>query len=194
VADLAPAFLRSALSLVSQEPPLLALSIRENILYSAPPGAEARLDEALSVAQLRPVISALPKGLDTMVGERGVRLSGGQKQRVAIARALVRSPACLMLDEATSALDGALEEKCQSGLEMHLSSRTPRPGGLLLVAHRLSTVRNADTIYVLAEGQVVESGSYAKLMDAEASPLGCFRQLVAKQVAAPEGDTEDSDI
>jgi len=162
LATLTARHVRSVLGAVSQEPPLFALSVRDNILYACPPGAEARLADAAATAQLAPVLELLPQGMDTMVGERGVRLSGGQKQRVAIARAVVRAPKLLLLDEATSALDGASEAAVQASLEAHLSASG---AGLLLVAHRLSTVRNADAIAVMVDGVVAEIGSYDTLMD-----------------------------
>ena len=184
VAALDPAFVRKALAAVAQEPPLFALSVRENILYNAPPGAEARLAAACAVANLEAVLAALPAGLDTLVGERGVRLSGGQKQRVAIARAVVRDPALLLLDESTSALDSESERKVAAALEAHLALRLPAPGGMLLVAHRLSTVRNAHTIIVLADGRVAEAGSYDELVAKEG---GAFRALVARQLQSADG-------
>ncbi len=180
VSTLDPTFVRGAIGAVSQEPPLFALSIRENILYNAPAGSAARLDGAVTIAHLSAVLAQLPQGLDTLVGERGVRLSGGQKQRVAIARAVVRQPALFLLDEATSALDSASEASVQAALEEHQRSRAPR-GGMLLVAHRLSTVRNADAIFVLVDGVVAEHGTYDDLLSREG---GAFRALVAKQLAS----------
>lgn len=181
-AVLDPTFLRAAVGAVHQEPPLFALSVRDNILYNAPPGAQARLASAVTIAHLDGVLAQLPMGLDTLVGERGVRLSGGQKQRVAIARAVVRAPSLLLLDEATSALDSASEAAVQHALEAHLVARTPR-GGMLLVAHRLSTVRSADAIFVLVEGIVAEHGTYDELVAREG---GAFRALVAGQLAGQE--------
>ena len=176
-ATLSPAHIRTMLGAVGQEPPLFALSVRDNILYAAPPGAAARLDAAVAAAHLLPVLSQLPSGLDTMVGERGVRLSGGQKQRVALARALVRAPRLLLLDEATSALDGASEVAVQASLEAYMEASG---GGCVLVAHRLSTVREMQRICVLEGGVVGESGSYAELLDEQKSPKGLFRTLVAQ--------------
>jgi ABC-type multidrug transport system fused ATPase/permease subunit len=178
LAELDPTYIRRYIAAVTQEPPLFALSIRENILYNAPPGAAARLAAAVTIAQLDAVVAQLPQGLDTLAGERGVRLSGGQKQRVAIARAVVRAPALLLLDEATSALDAHAERRVACALEAHLAARAPC-GGMLLVAHRLSTVRSAHTIFVLAAGVVAECGTYEALLSQEG---GLFRALVARQL------------
>jgi ABC-type multidrug transport system fused ATPase/permease subunit len=187
VAELDPTFLRRHVAAVTQEPPLFALTIRDNILYNAPPGAASRLAAAVTVSHLDSVLAALPAGLDTLVGERGVRLSGGQKQRVAIARAVVRAPALLVLDEATSALDSDSERRVALALEEHLASRAPR-GGMLLVAHRLSTVRNADIIFVLSGGVVAESGTYDALLATEG---GLFRALVARQLQGADDGGEE---
>jgi ABC-type branched-subunit amino acid transport system ATPase component len=180
ISTLDPKFIRSVLSAVTQEPPLFALSVKDNIMYNAKADQPAsNLQEAVGIAQLDSVIANLPQGLDTLVGERGVRLSGGQKQRVAIARAIYRRPTLLLLDEATSALDSASEAAVQEALETHLQQRAP-PGGMLLVAHRLSTVRNAHAIFVLKDGVVADSGTYDELV---ARP-GQFRTLVAQQLAS----------
>ena len=189
-ATLDPKYIRTVMSPVTQEPPLFAVSIRENILYNAPRDSESRLDEAVAIAQLATVLAQLPKGMDTLVGERGVRLSGGQKQRVAIARAVVRAPCLLLLDEATSALDSASEAMVQGALEEHLQRRSPR-GGMLLVAHRLSTVRNANAIFVMVDGVVAEHGTYDDLLGHE----GPFKALVAQQLASQtETEPEEAPV
>jgi ABC-type multidrug transport system fused ATPase/permease subunit len=189
-ATLDPKYIRTVMSPVTQEPPLFAVSIREIILYNAPRDSASRLDEAVAIAQLASVLAQLPKGMDTLVGERGVRLSGGQKQRVAIARAVVRAPCLLLLDEATSALDSASEAMVQGALEEHLQRRTPQ-GGMLLVAHRLSTVRNANCIYVMVDGVVAEHGTYDELLGHE----GPFKALVAQQLASQtEAEPEEAPV
>ena len=193
--DLDPTYLRSVISAVQQEPPLFALSVRDNILYAMPPGAAdspqriaASLAAAVKAADLDGVLADLPSGLDTVVGERGVTLSGGQKQRVAIARAVVRSPALLILDEATSALDAASEMRVQANLEGLLCARAPKCG-LLTIAHRLSTVRSAELIVVLHKGCVREAGSHDELVQ---RPGGLYRMLVRRQMAEAEvGEVAD---
>ena len=183
IAGLDPTHLRRVVTAVQQEPPLFALSVRDNITYNVRGGAPSAEDvaAACTVADLDAVLADLPDGLDTVVGERGVRLSGGQKQRVAIARAVVRRPLLLALDEATSALDAASERRVQTALESHLSSRTP-PCGLLVVAHRLSTVRNAQLIVVLHRGAVREQGTHDELI----SRGGIYRNLVQHQLQAQQ--------
>jgi len=183
VATLRPTFLRSVIASVTQEPPLFAMSVRDNILYAAPAKSAASLATAVTVAHLDGVISQFPNGLDTLVGERGMRLSGGQKQRVALARAVVRNPSLLVLDEATSALDADSERRVAAALEAHMASRSPM-GGLLLVAHRLSTVRSADLIVVLRAGLVAEQGTYDELL----AQKGVFRALVAQQLQEVEAE------
>ncbi|KAI1498378.1 P-loop containing nucleoside triphosphate hydrolase protein [Biscogniauxia marginata] len=153
---------RRHLSLVAQEPTLFQGTLRENILLGATADddvSEARLEAACRDASIHDFIASLPEGYDTAVGSRGVSLSGGQKQRVAIARALARDPRLLLLDEATSSLDSESEGLVQSAFERAASGRT-----MVVVAHRLATVQNADVIFVLGEGKVLEKGSHAELL------------------------------
>jgi ATP-binding cassette subfamily B protein len=162
---------------VAQDTQLFAHSIRENIAYGCPwPAAEADVREAARAAHAHDFIADFPEGYDTRVGERGVRLSGGQKQRIAIARALLRRPRLLLLDEATSALDAESEAAVQSALDALIAA-----GGrtVVLVAHRLSTVVNADQIAVLDGGAVAECGTHAALA---ARPGGVYARLVARQL------------
>ena len=151
--------LRRQIGLVSQDVFLFGTTLRENIAYGRLDATESEIIEAAQKAQLGPMISSLPDGLNTMVGERGVMLSGGQKQRVAIARAFLKNPPILILDEATSALDSQTEREIQSALEALSVGRTT-----LVIAHRLGTIRNADRIVVMQDGQVREVGSHAALM------------------------------
>ena len=151
--------LRRQIGLVSQDVFLFGTTLRENIAYGRLDATEAEIIEAAHKAQLGPMIASLPDGLNTMVGERGVMLSGGQKQRVAIARAFLKNPPILILDEATSALDSQTEREIQSALEALSVGRTT-----LVIAHRLGTIRNADRIVVMQDGQVREVGSHAALM------------------------------
>ena len=151
--------LRRQVAVVSQDVILFHDTVRANIAYAAPGSSEAAIIEAAKAAQAWSFIQELPKGLDTQVGDRGVRLSGGQRQRIAIARALLKDAPILLLDEATSALDSESERAVQSALEQLMVGRT-----VLVVAHRLGTVRRAHQILVLSKGQVVEQGSHQDLM------------------------------
>ncbi|MCU0857734.1 MAG: ABC transporter ATP-binding protein/permease, partial [Pontiellaceae bacterium] len=150
---------RRHISVVPQETMLVSGTIRENILYGLNDAAEDRLRAAVEMANLHEFIDQLPDGLNTRIGEGGASLSGGQKQRVAIARALIRDPHILILDEATSALDVVAERQVQQAIETAVKNRTT-----FIVAHRLSTIRNADRIVVMNEGRIVETGSYSELM------------------------------
>ena len=160
VARLDPRDLRARLGLVPQDPVIFSLSARENIRYGRP---DATDDEVLAAARAANAafLEELPEGLDTFLGEKGVRLSGGQRQRVAIARAILRDPSVLLLDEATSALDAESERAVQAALDHLSQGRTT-----LVVAHRLATVRRADRIIVLDEGRIVESGTHDELVAA----------------------------
>ena len=164
--------------LVSQEPTLFATSIFENIKYGRPSATEEEVYAAAKASNAHDFISALPSKYKTTVGEGGVQLSGGQKQRVAIARALLKDPKVLLLDEATSALDAESERLVQSALEKLMEGRTT-----IVVAHRLSTIRNADHICVLQQGIMVEEGTHHGLLE---NPTGAYSQLVALQ-QSPEG-------
>ncbi|KUJ21301.1 multidrug/pheromone exporter, ABC superfamily [Mollisia scopiformis] len=164
---------RSRIALVSQEPVLYSGTIRENIVS----GAAEHVDEEVVVkacrdANIHEFITSLPDGLNTLVGSKGVMLSGGQKQRIAIARALIRDPKILLLDEATSALDSTSECIVQEALDKAAKGRTT-----IAIAHRLSTVQNADVIYVLEGGRVVESGDHKSLMEGR----GRYFELVRLQ-------------
>jgi ATP-binding cassette, subfamily B, bacterial MsbA len=151
--------LRAQVAWVPQEPVLFSGTVRQNLWLGRPEASEEELWTALRRAHADQVVRALPRGLDEEVGERGAKLSGGQRQRLAIARALVREPSLLLLDEPTSALDAASEREVQAGLAELMAGRTT-----LIVAHRLSTVRDADRICVLDEGRVVEEGTHAELV------------------------------
>jgi ATP-binding cassette subfamily B protein len=150
---------RHYLSVVPQQTVLFAGSVRDNILYGVDDCDETRLRQALVDANAAGFIDALPQGLDTRIGENGAKLSGGQRQRIAIARALIRDPRILILDEATSALDTESERLIQQALEKLMKGRTT-----FVVAHRLSTIRNADRIVVLEHGRIVEIGNHKELL------------------------------
>ncbi len=159
---------RAQFALVTQEPLLFAATVRENLLLARPGASETELRRAAALAQADGFLSALPKGYDTPLGERGVRLSGGQKQRLALARALLADAPVLILDEATSSLDPESEREVQAALAAVLPGRTA-----LVIAHRLSTVADADVVHVLQEGRVVESGTRTALLQQG----GLFAQL-----------------
>ncbi|MFD2334193.1 ABC transporter ATP-binding protein [Cohnella sp. GCM10020058] len=150
---------RSRIAVVHQSTVLFSGSIRENITYGLPSVSEDRLEEVIRMTYLQDVIAQLPEGLDTAVGEHGGKLSGGQRQRIAIARALVRDPKIILLDEATSALDNESEYYVQQAMQKLIQNRTT-----FIVAHRLSTIRDADRIVVMKRGQVAEIGTYDELM------------------------------
>lgn len=152
--------LREHIGLVQQEPALFATTIYDNILYGKDGASEAEIIEAAKIANAHSFISALPEGYLTKVGERGLQLSGGQKQRIAIARAIIKNPAILLLDEATSALDVESERIVQQALDRVMQTRTT-----VMVAHRLSTVQNADEISVLEDGKIIEKGSHKSLVE-----------------------------
>jgi len=166
-------WLRSQLGLVGQEPVLFATSMKENILYGKEDATDEEIRKAIELANAAKFIDKLPHGLDTMVGEHGTALSGGQKQRLAIARAILKNPKILLLDEATSALDAESERIVQDALENVMKNRTT-----VVVAHRLTTIRNADLIAVVHQGKLVEQGTHNELMK---DPEGAYTQLVCMQ-------------
>lgn len=152
-------WLRQQMGVVSQEPVLFSDTIRANIAYGKEGATEAEIIAAAEMANAHGFISRLQEGYDTLVGERGVQLSGGQKQRVAIARAIVKEPKILLLDEATSALDIESERVVQDALDQVMVDRTT-----LIVAHRLSTIKNSHLIAVVSQGTIVEKGSHESLI------------------------------
>ncbi|NLF86623.1 MAG: ABC transporter ATP-binding protein [Lentisphaerae bacterium] len=154
------ASLRRQIGTVIQETFLFNTSVRENILYARPEAGEAELIEAARGAFAHDFIQKLPKGYDTVIGERGVRLSGGERQRLAIARAFLANPRILILDEATSMVDTEAEQVIQQALGALMRGRTT-----FIIAHRLSTVRGADKILVIDGGRIAEAGDHATLMD-----------------------------
>lgn len=167
--------LRSKIGIVPQEVLLFGGSIRENIAYAKPDASEEEIVLAAKKANAWQFISQFPEGMDTLVGERGVKLSGGQRQRVAIARAILKDPAILILDEATSSLDAESESLVQEALDELMKGRTT-----LIIAHRLATIRKVDRIYVLSEGKIVEQGSHMELLK---DTSGFYANLVRLQFA-----------
>ena len=175
--------LRDHIALVTQEPFLFDDTIAANIAYGRPGATQAQIEDAARSAAAHDFITALPEGYATRAGEAGLRLSGGQRQRIAIARAFVKDAPILLLDEATSALDTESEALVQAALE-----RLMRGRATLMIAHRLSTVRNADRIYVIESGRVVEEGSH----DALVAKGGLYSRLARQQSldgAAPTVET-----
>lgn len=165
--------LRSQTSIVPQDIMLFGGTIMENIAYGKTGASEAEIIEAAKKANAHEFITRFPEGYKTLVGERGIKLSGGQRQRIAIARAILNNPAILILDEATSSLDSESERLVQAALETLMEGRTS-----FIIAHRLSTVRSADNIVVIKEGQMIESGTHEELIE---KPDGMYRMLSALQ-------------
>jgi ABC transporter fused permease/ATP-binding protein len=172
--------LRRQMAFVPQDVMLFGGTIRENIAYGNPDASEEEIIAAARKANAHDFIVSFPEGYQTIVGERGIKLSGGQRQRIAIARAILKDPVILILDEATSSLDSASESLVQEALENLMKNRTS-----FVIAHRLSTVRNADKIYVLDKGQIVESGTHQELMDIEE---GLYKSLSKLQFASAVED------
>ncbi|WML51580.1 ABC transporter ATP-binding protein [Neobacillus sp. PS3-12] len=166
--------LRRSVSYVSQEPFLFNASIRENLLLIQPNSNEEELWKALDFSSAAEFVRKLPMGIDTIVGDRGIRLSGGERQRLVIARAILRKPSILVLDEATSALDTDNESKIQESLERLKGQMT-----IIVIAHRLSTIRNADQVIVLDQGKIIQQGGFKQLANEQ---KGMFNHLLKKQM------------
>jgi len=165
--------LRGSMALVSQEVAIFSDTLRENIAYGTPGATDEQVVEAAKLAAAHDFISELPEGYNTRVGENGVKLSGGQRQRISIARAMLRNAPILLLDEATSALDATSERLVQMALERLQRGRTT-----IVVAHRLSTIMNADIIYVMSHGRIIESGSHAELLGASGAYARLYGSLM----------------
>ncbi len=176
IRDITQASLRAAIGLVPQDTVLFNDTIRANIAYGRPHSDQAEIENAARAAQIHTFVDGLPDGYETVVGERGLKLSGGEKQRVAIARMVLKNPPILILDEATSALDSLTEQQIQTALRDLSSGRTT-----LMIAHRLSTVVDADQILVIEEGKVVEQGRHQELL----SRQGSYAAMWARQQETP---------
>jgi ATP-binding cassette subfamily B protein len=177
VRDLSFESLAAAVGVVSQDTYLFHASIRDNLRFARPDATDEEIEAAAAAAQVHDLIASLPDGYDTLVGERGYRFSGGEKQRIAIARTILRNPPVLVLDEATSALDNETERAVQAALDDLSVGRTS-----IVIAHRLSTVRDADLIVVLHRGEVVEMGTHDDLLRA----AGHYARLHAREADEPE--------
>jgi ATP-binding cassette subfamily B protein len=168
------ASLRDTVAVVTQDPHLFHDTLRANLVYARPAATDEELLRALELAQILPLVASLPDGMDTVVGERGYRLSGGEKQRVALARLILKAPDVVVLDEATAHLDSESEAAVQQALRLTLAGRTS-----LVIAHRLSTVREADELLVIDDGRIVERGTHRELLAAE----GLYSELYRTQFA-----------
>jgi ATP-binding cassette subfamily B protein len=176
VRDATLASIRAIVGVVTQDAHMFHDTIRANLLYARPGASETELFDAIRAAQILPLITSLPDGLDTLVGDRGYRLSGGEKQRIAIARLLLKAPDVVVLDEATAHLDSESEMAVQIALKTALAGRTS-----VVIAHRLSTVRNADQILVVAAGRIVERGRHADLLAADGLYAELYRTQFERQ-------------
>ncbi|HEU0102048.1 MAG TPA: ABC transporter ATP-binding protein [Mycobacteriales bacterium] len=181
VRDVTLQSLRDVVGVVTQDAHMFHDTIRANLLYAAPQATDEQLWAALEAAQVGPLVHALPDGLDTVVGDRGYRLSGGEKQRMAIARLLLKAPGVVVLDEATAHLDSESEAAVQQALKTALAGRTS-----LVIAHRLSTVREADQILVLEDGLVVEHGRHEELLAAGGLYCELYRTQFERQATVDE--------
>jgi ATP-binding cassette subfamily B protein len=179
ISELSKEWLRDNTGFVTQEPFLFNTTIRENLTLAKHEASDGELWEILEAANAAEFIRALPQGLDTRAGERGIRFSGGEKQRLSIARALLKNPPLLLLDEATSALDNTTEKLVQQALDNLRTNRTS-----FVIAHRLSTIRNADLICVLHHGELVERGTHDELI----TEGGHYARLQSGKTVAPESD------
>ena len=175
------ASVRDVVGVVTQDPHLFHDTLRANLLYARPEATELEVLDALAQAQIGHLVADLPDGLDTVIGERGYRLSGGEKQRVALARLMLKAPDVVVLDEATAHLDSESEAAVQRALRETLSGRTS-----LVIAHRLSTVREADELLVIDGGRIVERGTHASLL----ADNGLYAELYRTQFADQEEETE----
>jgi ATP-binding cassette subfamily B protein len=176
VRDATAESLTATIGVVTQDAHLFHDTIRGNLLYAKPDATPGELEAALAGAQIATMVSSLPDGLDTVVGDRGYRLSGGEKQRLAIARILLKAPEIVVLDEATAHLDSESEAAVQQALATALAGRTS-----VVIAHRLSTVREADMILVLDHGRIVERGRHDELLEAKGQYADLYRIQFERQ-------------
>jgi ATP-binding cassette subfamily B protein len=171
--------------MVTQDAHMFHDTIRANLVYARPGATEAELREALAGAQILALVDSLPDGLDTLVGDRGYRLSGGEKQRMAIARLLLKAPDVVVLDEATAHLDSESEAAVQQALRTALTGRTS-----LVIAHRLSTVRDADLVLVIDEGRIVERGTHDDLIARGGLYAELYQTQFRQQSSPPDAPSD----
>ncbi len=174
--------LRLQLGLVTQDPQLFSGTIRENLTFVNPSATDEQINEVLKKAACQNLLARAEKGLDTVIGEGGLKLSGGERQRISIARALLRRPRLMIFDEATSALDSLTEEEISQTVRGITSQRQHIT---IMIAHRLSTIMHADRIYVLEKGKVVETGTHATLLDEKGLYYAMWRQQIGERKEAP---------
>ncbi len=170
--------LRREMGLVTQDPQLFSGTIKENLLFVNPSATEADINAALQQASCQNLLSRAEKGLDTMIGEGGLKLSGGERQRISIARALLRKPRLMIFDEATSALDSLTEDEISTTIR---SITSQRQHITIMIAHRLSTIMHADRIYVLEKGQVIETGTHHTLLEEKGLYYAMWRQQIGER-------------
>jgi subfamily B ATP-binding cassette protein MsbA len=179
--------LRAAVSVVAQETLLFSATVRDNLLYARADATDAMLWEALESANLRDFVEQLPNGLDTIIGERGVKISGGQRQRLALARAFVKDSKIVILDEPTSAVDSESENQIHEGMERLMEGRT-----VFLIAHRLRSALSADLIVVMEAGQVVETGTHRELMRRGGTYARLYNEQARGLTLVPQASMEGS--
>jgi subfamily B ATP-binding cassette protein MsbA len=185
IREVSLASLRAQIGVVTQQTILFNETVRYNVAYGKLEATEPEVIQALKAAHAYDFVMALPQGLDTVIGEQGVRLSGGERQRLAIARALLKDPPILILDEATSSLDSESEREVQQALDRLIQGRTT-----LVIAHRLSTVRHADRLVVMDGGHIVETGTHEELLGVD----GLYKRLYDLQFAWEEGKQSAGDF
>jgi ATP-binding cassette subfamily B protein len=170
--------LRNQIGFVTQDTNLFSGTIKENLLFVNPNASETELNEALEKAACKTLLNRAEKGLDTIIGEGGLKLSGGEKQRISIARALLRKPRVLIFDEATSALDSITEEEITNTI---INISKAKEQITILIAHRLSTIMHADRIYVLERGNVIETGTHQELVEEKGLYYAMWRQQIGER-------------
>jgi len=174
--------LRLQMGLVTQDPQLFSGTIRENLLFVNPSATDDEINEVLRKSACQNLLARAEKGLDTVIGEGGLKLSGGERQRISIARALLRQPRLMIFDEATSALDSLTEDEISQTIR---SITSQRQHITIMIAHRLSTIMHADRIYVLEKGNVIETGTHDSLLDEKGLYYAMWRQQIGERKEVP---------